>query len=184
VTAQGQFGPSLAGTSLSFDEFYDQVRKPRDKMLVFDKETVNDEGLRHIYAWLVSLPRPVPTLTPVSTFEAEAQARDRLYPELGATALVTLVDELDELTFRVSGQIVTVESGERFTSVRLRVDATGTAIEVVGIYDTVLARQPFPAAPGDRATLYGVGAPPATIEEAGGASQRLPKMQILDVKIQ
>jgi hypothetical protein len=150
-------------------------------MMAFDQEVVSDKDLRDIYAWLVSLPAPVPTATAASPAEATAQARDRLFPELDATALATFLDELDELNLRVSGQVTSVEIGERFTNVRLRVGDGETTIEAIGIYDTLLARQPFPAAPGDQVTLYGVGALPETVQVDDDATQRLPKLQILHV---
>jgi hypothetical protein len=181
ATAQGQFGPPLAGTTLSLEEVRRQVRTPQDKMQAFDEEVVSDEDVRDIYAWLVSLPAPAPTAAAASPAEATAQARDRLFPELDATALVTFVDELDELNLRLSGQITAVEIGERFTNVRLRVNDGDTTIEAVGIYDTLLARQPFPAAPGDQVTLYGVGALPETVQNDDESLQHLPKLQILYV---
>ena len=181
VTAQGQYGPSLVGTSLSYEEFHKQVRTPRSRMLAFDEAAASDEDLRDLYAWLVSLPRPAPTVAPASPPEATAQARNRLFPEVDVAALITLIDKLDELNFRVSGEILAVENGVRFTNVRLRVVATDIELELVGIYDTVLARQSFPAEPGDQVTLYGVGTSPAMIEGDDGTSRQLPKMQILDV---
>ena len=65
---------------------------------------------------------------------------------------------------------------------RLRVNAVGTELDLVGTFDTVLARQPFPAVPGDHVTLYGVGTKPAIGQDADGLLQRLPRMQILMVR--
>ena len=182
VTAEGQFGPSLAGTTLSFEDVRTQVRTPRDRMVAFDEATVSDQDVRHIYAWLISLPRPDPTDTVRSAAKATALARDRLYPAIDADTLMNLVDKLDEVAFRTSGTILTVEAGERFTHVRLRVNAVGTELDLVGTFDTVLARQPFPAVPGDHVTLYGVGTKPAIGQDADGLLQRLPRMQILIVR--
>jgi hypothetical protein len=172
----------LAGTTLSFEDVRTQVRTPRDRMVAFDEATVSDQDVRHIYAWLISLPRPDPTATPRSAAEATALARDRLYPAIDADTLMNLGDKLDEVAFRTSGTILTVEVGERFTHVRLRVNAVGTESDLVGIYDTVLARRPFPAVPGEHVTVYGVGAKPATGQDADGSLQRLPRMQILIVR--
>jgi hypothetical protein len=130
------------------------------------------------------LPRPDPTVTPRSAAEASAHARDRLYPAIDADTLMNLGDKLDEVAFRTSGTVLTVEAGERFTHVRLRVKVAGTESDLLGIYDTVLARQPFPAVPGEQVTVYGVGTKPATGQNADGPLQRLPRMQILIVRNQ
>jgi hypothetical protein len=184
VTAEGQFGPSLAGTTLSYEDVLTQVRAPWDRMVAFDETTVSDQDVRHIYAWLISLPRPELTAVPASVAEATAQARDRLYPALDAKTLANLARYLDEVTFQASGTILTVVPGERFTDVRLRVGAVDMGVELVGTFDTILARRPFPAFPGDDVTLYGVGTTPEIVQEANGSILRLPKMHILVVREQ
>lgn len=185
ATAQGQFGPTLAGADLSFEAVRQQVREPRDKMPAFDAGTVTDEDLRHIYAWLVSLPQP--TETPVATLppaQATIEARNRLFPEMDAASLAARMADLDEVSLRVQGEIVTVVEEGRFARVRLKAGEDMDIIHIVGIYDTALARQSFPATVGDRVVLYGVGAEPADVEDAAGSLQRLPKMQILYVDVQ
>lgn len=182
ATAGGQFGPTLAGTGLTFEEVRRQVRMPRDKMPRFDESVVSDEGLRHIYAWLRSLARPTAVPTARGPAEATAQARDRRFPEMDAATLTARMEHLDEVALRVNGHIVAVEEEERYTQVRLRVGEGESATEVVAIYDTFLARQPFPADEGDQVTVYAVGAVPIEVQDtASGTTERLPHMQILHV---
>jgi hypothetical protein len=61
----------------------------------------------------------------------------------------------------------------------LHVAEGGAAVDVHGLYDTALAREPFPAAVGDQVTLYGIGAKPVEVTDATGAGQLLPQLQIL-----
>jgi hypothetical protein len=185
LSAQGQFGPPLAGTSLTFDQVQQQVRSPRDKMPAFDATAVRDDELRHIYAWLTSLPTPEPTPSvTLPPAEATVRARERRFPPMDAAALAVGMETIDELTLQVSGEIVSVEENGRYTRVRLRMSQDDTTLDVLGLYDTALARQSFPAAVGDRVTLYGVGAEPVVDPEASdGSNKRLPRLQILDVSI-
>lgn len=53
--AEGVFGPRLAQTPLSVEDFRAQVRQPRERMPAFGPERVSDEELVHIYAFLQSL---------------------------------------------------------------------------------------------------------------------------------
>lgn len=177
ATAQGQFGPTLAGTTLTFREVRQQVRNPRDKMPSFSDEQVSDDELRDIYAWLTSLPKPEPTdSAPVAPATATIQARNRLFPELSATMIVSRMAVLDEVAMRIEGEILSVREGDRYSEVQLQMDDGETTVTVFGIYDTAIARQPFPADPGSKVTLYGVGADP--IE---GAEGQQPQLQIIYV---
>ncbi len=178
ATAQGQFGPTLAGTSLTFEEVRNQVRDPRDKMPMFSREQVSDDDLRDIYAWLSSLPEPGPTdSAPVAPATATIQARNRLFPELSATMIVSRMALLDEVAMRIEGEIVSVTEEGRYSEVRVRMDDGTTSVTVFGIYDTAIARQQFPAEPGSNVILYGVGADP--IEEA---ESQIPRLQIIYVE--
>lgn len=55
--AEGHVAPSLSGTSLTFDEVKDQLRKPA-MMPAFSEDEVSDEQLQNIYEWLLTLPPP------------------------------------------------------------------------------------------------------------------------------
>jgi hypothetical protein len=59
--AQGDIGPRLAGTGLSFDQVLLRVRTGKAPMPAFSEEQVSDLELQHIYAWLRSLAAPTPT---------------------------------------------------------------------------------------------------------------------------
>jgi len=54
--AEGNLGPKLAGTSLTFAEVLKQVRTPRGVMPAFSASRVSDQDLRNVYAWLHTLP--------------------------------------------------------------------------------------------------------------------------------
>lgn len=54
--AEGDFGPRLAGTELSFDAVLEQARQPLGLMPAFPEGRLSEEELREIYAWLASLP--------------------------------------------------------------------------------------------------------------------------------
>ena len=177
ATAQGQFGPALAGTSLTFDEVRRQVRNPRDKMVPFSTGQVSDEDLQDIYTWLVSLPRPQPTesgFVPAAT--ATIQARNRLFPEMDATMIVARMEHLDEVALRIQGEIISVQEGGRYSEVQVQMDDGVTKVTVIGIYDTAIARQPFPAGPGSSVILYGVGTDAVDTEDG-----RIPRLQIIYV---
>lgn len=59
-TAQGNANaPSLRGLTLTFDEFYLQVRTGvKDKMTAFSAEEIPDSYLLHLWTWLKSLDAP------------------------------------------------------------------------------------------------------------------------------
>lgn len=181
--AQGQFGPALAGTDLSFEEVRRQVRSPRDQMPVFPPERVSDQELRDIYAWLATLPAPTPT-PPVTLPPAEAtlQSLNHFYAELTAADLIARMDALDEVALRVSGRVESVQGDGRYTRIRLHVSSDGEAVDVIGLFDTGLQRQPFPAAPGDHVTLYGVGAKPVEVTDNEGGVREAAQLQILHVR--
>lgn len=72
ASAQGQIGPQLAGTGLSFDQVLAIVRLGKGQMPAFDQNTISDLGLRHIWAWLRSLARPTPTPIAPPSFPTQA----------------------------------------------------------------------------------------------------------------
>lgn len=177
VTAQGQFGPALAGTSLTFEEVRRQVRNPRDKMVPFSPDQVSDKDLQDIYAWLTSLPRPQPTgrvFVPAAT--ATIQSRNRLFPEMDATMIVARLEHLDEVALRIQGEIISVQEGDRYSEVQIQMDDGVTKVTVIGIYDTAIARQTFPAEPGSSVILYGVGTDPVDTVDS-----QIPRLQIIYV---
>jgi mono/diheme cytochrome c family protein len=67
--AEGNIGPRLAGTSLSFDEVLLRVRTGKAPMPAFSEQQVSDLELQHIYAWLTSLAPPTPIPEPSDTPE-------------------------------------------------------------------------------------------------------------------
>lgn len=58
ASGRGGVGPSLAGTTLSFEAFLRQVRTPRGIMPPFPREAVSDQELRAIHAYLAQAPEP------------------------------------------------------------------------------------------------------------------------------
>lgn len=145
----------------------------------FDEAVVSAADLRDIYGWLISLPTLTPTTTATrSPAVATQEARDRFYPALDGATLAAQARNLDEIALRATGEVVAVEAAGRFTQVRLRVGAGRGATTLVGLYDTHVQRHPFPATPGMRVTLYGIGAHPLTDPTTGATT---PQMQILHV---
>ena len=59
--AEGNIGPKLAGTGLSFDQVLLQVRTGAAPMPAYTEDQVSDLELQHMYAWLRSLAPPTPT---------------------------------------------------------------------------------------------------------------------------
>ena len=53
---QGDFGPRIAMTSLTFEQVLQQVRTPRDMMTPFAPGDLSDQDVRNIYAFLQTLP--------------------------------------------------------------------------------------------------------------------------------
>jgi mono/diheme cytochrome c family protein len=51
-SAQGDFGPRLAGTDSSYDQVLQTVRAGRGNMPAFSEEQITDQELAAIYAWL------------------------------------------------------------------------------------------------------------------------------------
>ncbi len=70
--AEGNLGPKLAGTGLSFDQVLLQVRAGAAPMPAFTEDQISDLELGHIYAWLQSLAPPTPTPIAAPTFPTEA----------------------------------------------------------------------------------------------------------------
>ena len=55
---EGDVGPTLASTSLSFAEVRRQLRNPRGFMPAYIPEILSDDHIRDLYAFERSLPRP------------------------------------------------------------------------------------------------------------------------------
>jgi mono/diheme cytochrome c family protein len=70
--AEGNIGPRLWGTGLSFEQVLAQVRLGKGIMPAFDESTVSDLALRHVYAWLRSLAPPTPTSPSKPSFPTQA----------------------------------------------------------------------------------------------------------------
>lgn len=182
--AQGGFGPALAGTNLTFAEVQRQVRTPRDQMPEFARSEVSERDLHDIYAWLTSLPAATPTAqVTLRPPEATAAARARFYPAFDATSIVAQMDNLDEVALRLQGQVTAVEEKGRFTEVRVKMSQDQVTVTVLALYDTGLSRRSFPAALGDRVTLYGVGTEPVEINTPEGLAQKIPRIQVLEVVV-
>ncbi len=63
IQAEGNIGPSLAGTDLSFDQVLSWVRNGSASMPAFTRDQVSDLELQHIHVWLRSLAPTAPTPT-------------------------------------------------------------------------------------------------------------------------
>ncbi len=72
--AEGDRGPALAGTGLTYDAVLLQVRTGAGRMPDFTAEEVSDIEVQQIYAWLRSLPPPTPEPTPTEAPTAAAAA--------------------------------------------------------------------------------------------------------------
>jgi mono/diheme cytochrome c family protein len=70
--AQGNIGPKLAGTGLTFDQVLLKVRTGAAPMPAFSDDQVSDVELRQIYAWLESLAPPTPTPIAAPSFPTGA----------------------------------------------------------------------------------------------------------------
>ena len=57
-TAAGAFGPTLAGTGLSFDDFLEQLRSPRGMMPPVETTLVSDEQARSLFDYVSGLDEP------------------------------------------------------------------------------------------------------------------------------
>jgi hypothetical protein len=56
--AAGAFGPTLAGTGLSFDDFLEQLRSPRGMMPPVATSLVSDEQARSLFDYVAGLEEP------------------------------------------------------------------------------------------------------------------------------
>jgi len=74
TNAEGNIGPRLAGTGLSFDQMLLQVRIGAAPMPAFTEDQISDLELQHVYAWLRSLAPPTPTPIAAPTFPSGALA--------------------------------------------------------------------------------------------------------------
>ncbi len=72
ASAEGNIGPKLAGTGLSFDQVLLRVRTGAAPMPAFTEAQVSDLELQHIYAWLRSLAPPTPTPIAAPSFPTGA----------------------------------------------------------------------------------------------------------------
>ena len=72
--AEGDRGPTLAGTGLTVGAVLLQVRTGKGRMPDFTTEEVSDIEVQQIYAWLRSLPKPTPEATPTEVPTAAAAA--------------------------------------------------------------------------------------------------------------
>ena len=76
-TAEGDFGPKLAGTGLSVDQVLATVRLGKGQMPAFPEDQVGELALRHVHAWLRSLAPPSPT--PITRPSYPTQALTELW---------------------------------------------------------------------------------------------------------
>jgi len=58
ASAAGAFGPTLAGTGLSFDAFLEQLRSPRGMMPPVAPDFVSDEQARNLFDYVTGLDEP------------------------------------------------------------------------------------------------------------------------------
>ena len=72
ASAEGNLGPKLAGTGLTFDQVLLTVRSGAAPMPAFRADQVSDLELQHIYAWLRSLAPPTPTPAAAPSFPTGA----------------------------------------------------------------------------------------------------------------
>ncbi|HUW12984.1 MAG TPA: c-type cytochrome, partial [Anaerolineae bacterium] len=70
--AEGNIGPRLAGTGLSFDQILLQVRTGAPPMPAYSEAEVSELELQHITSWLRSLAPPTPTPIALPTFPTGA----------------------------------------------------------------------------------------------------------------
>jgi len=56
ANAAGNFGPKLAGTTLTLQQVLQQIRSPRSEMPAFPPSQLSDEEASFIYAYFKSLP--------------------------------------------------------------------------------------------------------------------------------
>jgi mono/diheme cytochrome c family protein len=84
ASAEGDIGPKLAGTGLSFAQVLEIVRAGQGSMPGFDAGKVSDQELAHMYAWLGSLAPPTATPEPTAT-----QTPTEVPAEATATATAT-----------------------------------------------------------------------------------------------
>jgi mono/diheme cytochrome c family protein len=72
--AEGDRGPTLAGTGLTNDAVLLQVRTGKGRMPDFTIEEVSDVEIQQIYAWLRSLPKPTSEASPTEAPTAVSAA--------------------------------------------------------------------------------------------------------------
>ncbi|MBM4457946.1 MAG: hypothetical protein FJ011_09320 [Chloroflexi bacterium] len=72
--AEGDRGPTLAGTGLTYDAVLLRVRTGKGRMPDFTVEEISDLEVQQIYAWLRSLPPPTPEATPTAAPTAATAA--------------------------------------------------------------------------------------------------------------
>ena len=80
--AEGDRGPTLAGTGLTVDAVLLRVRTGKGRMPEFTTEDVSEIEVQQIYAWLRSLPKPTPEATPTEAPTAATAA-----PSVAAAAV-------------------------------------------------------------------------------------------------
>jgi mono/diheme cytochrome c family protein len=77
ANAEGNIGPSLAGTGLTFDAVLLRVRAGKGPMPAFTTDQISDLEVQQIYTWLESLPPPSPAATATTPPTATAEVARR-----------------------------------------------------------------------------------------------------------
>ena len=72
ANAQGDIGPKIAGTGLSYDQVLLTARNGKGTMPAFGEDRISDLELQHIYAWLRSLAPPTPTPVAAPSYSTAA----------------------------------------------------------------------------------------------------------------
>lgn len=92
---QGNIGPTIAGTGLTFAAVLHQVRVPKGQMPPFSTQQVSDAQVRQIYDYLESLGPPMPTPAPTVASSATNTASGAVAATpIDVDAIATAVDNL------------------------------------------------------------------------------------------
>ena len=86
--AEGDRGPTLAGTGLTYDAVLLRVRTGKGRMPDFTAAEVSDLEVQQIYEWVRSLPTPTPEATPIEA-PVEAPTKAPTAAAAAATAAPT-----------------------------------------------------------------------------------------------
>jgi ubiquinol-cytochrome c reductase cytochrome c subunit len=167
---EGKWGPPLAGSEKTAQEFITQVRTPRRNMPTFSEAQVSDEQIIDIHAYLTSLPKPTGFTPADAGLPADAPEAQQLIVEKRCVACHSPTGPVKN--FVDQGKTPTAEAVIKQLRTPFKLMPSFSPDQVSDAEATTIAEF--------LASEFAAQAPPSTLPQSGQAApSTLPLMLLL-----